>query len=106
MGIYFDTNIEFRAAYIAAGIQIEMQRHKDIAVAAISSIAHFEKEAIVRVLAYAYLEENIDAVKLAYKLDLRKEHFLACIDDYDSFKEIYLKNQEYEYEREQIYRVI
>jgi len=94
--IYFDTQIEYRHQVMTDFIETEMQRHKDIALEAISTVAHFEKESLTRILACSYLEENEDAVKLAYKLNLGKLEFLACIDDHESFKEFYLKNQEYE----------
>lgn len=95
MGIYFDTNIDYRNAYMAVVIENEMQRHKVIALEAISRVAHFEIEKIARVIAYSFLEEHNDAVNLAYKLDLSKVHFFAVLDDYDSFKELHLKDQEY-----------
>lgn len=94
--MFFDTHIEYRHQIMTDFLENEMQRYKDFAIQTISSIAHSEKEVLLRVLAYSFNEENEDAVKLAYKLNLGKLEFLACLDDYDSFKEFYLKNQEYE----------
>lgn len=75
-------------------IEKEMERQKENAVRAISRCVHFELETITRVLAYSFIEENEDAVKLAHKLNLSKLDFLAIIEDFDGFKEIYLKEQE------------
>lgn len=94
--IYFDTHIEYKNQVMTDYIQNEMRRHQKIAMQAISRIAHFEKEIVLRILAYSFIEENEDAVKLAYKLNLGKLEFLAYIEDYDSFKELYMKEQEYE----------
>jgi hypothetical protein len=98
--MYFDTHIEYKHQIITDFIENEMQRYQKIAEQAISCIAHFEKEIVLRILAYSFIEENEDAIKLAYKLNLGKLEFLACIDDYDSFKDLYMKEQEKQYEHE------
>ena len=77
----------------------EMQRHKDFAIEAISNIAHFKnkQECFLRVLAYSYFEEHEDAIKLARDMNLSKLEFLAVVEDFDGFKELYLKYQEQQF---------
>ena len=94
--MYFDTHIEYKHQVMTDYIQTEMQRYQKIAMQAISRIAHFEKEIVLRILASSFIEENEDAVKLAYKLNLSKLEFFAVLEDYDSFKDLYMINQEYE----------
>jgi len=98
--MYFDTYLEYKDSVMKDQIENEMRRHQNIALDAISRIAHFEKEVLMRILAYSYSEEHEDAMKLAQTLNLGKLEFFSILDDYDSFKELYLKDQEKQYEQE------
>lgn len=95
--MYIETNYEFRMKIQKEIIENEMQRTKENAVRAISKIAHFEEATLMKILSYSFLEGHEDAENLAHKLNLGKLDFLAAIDNYDAFKEEYLKDQELNY---------
>lgn len=92
--MYFDTQLEYECEMMNEMIEKEMQRTKEQALKTIQSIAHFETELFTKVLAYAWMDSQPDAIKLADKLDLSKLDFLAVTEEFEEFKEEYLKNYE------------
>ncbi len=93
--MYDDTHFDFRESVRNEFYEKEMQRTRDKALRELSKVVHSEFDLFSRVLASSYFEEQEDAIKLAHKLNLGKYEFLALIDDYDGFKEICLKKQDY-----------
>jgi len=75
-------------------IEKEMQRTKDSALRSLSAVVHFQTLNFTKVLAYAWFDSQTDAIKLSDLLDLSKLDFLAVNDDFEGFKEEYLKNYE------------
>jgi len=75
-------------------IEKEMQRTRDQAVTSLSRVVHFETLNFTRILSYSWFDSQPEAVKLADQLNLGKLDFLAVNDDFESFKEEFLRNHE------------
>ncbi len=98
--MYNDTYFDYRDSVEKDFYEKEMQRSKENAVRAISEVVHFEAETFTKVLASSFLDENEDAIRLANKLNLGKWEFYAVLEDYESFKEVVLKHNDYLQEQE------
>lgn len=90
--IYFDTRIEHDYDMINELIEKEMHRTKALALKNLSSVVHFETEEFAQILAYSWFDSLGAADKIADKLHLSKLDFLAIGEDFEGFKEEYLKN--------------
>lgn len=75
-------------------IENEMHKHKEATLHSISKVVHFETEALMKILGYSFLESFPDAERLAKRLNLSQVDFFAINEDFDSFKEYYLKDLE------------
>jgi hypothetical protein len=93
--MYNDTYFDYRASIRESFYEKEMQRTRERALRNLSPVVHSEFELFSRVFASAFFDEQEDAMMLAHKLNIGKYELLALIDDYDGFKEICIKKQEY-----------
>ena len=93
--MYNDTYFDYRNSVENDFYEKEMQRTREQALRNLSKVVHSEFELFSRVLASAFFDEQEDAVKLTHKLNLGKYELLALTDDFEGFKEICLKNQDY-----------
>ena len=93
--MYDDTYFDYRESLMTDFIEKEMQRTRDKALRELSKVVHSEFDLFSRVLASAYFDEQEDAIKLTHKLNLSKYELLALTDNFEGFKEICLKNQDY-----------
>lgn len=92
--MYFDTRIEYEYEMMNEMIENEMYNTRQRALSKLSSmIAHFTDEWAL-MIAYCYFDSISSAEKIADKLDLCKSDFLAIQEEFDAFKEEYLKNYE------------
>lgn len=98
--MYHDTYYDYKQSVMTDYLEKEMRKHKDTAIEIISRVAHSQKECVLKILAYSFFEEHEDAIKLAESLDLSKLEFLAVLEDFDGFKEIFLKEQDKYQEQE------
>ena len=93
--MYFDTIFDFRESVMNEFCEKEMQRTREQALRNLSKVVHSNFDLFSRVLASAFFDEQEDAMMLAHKLNIGKYELLALVDDYDGFKEICLKKQDY-----------
>lgn len=95
--MYFDTRIEFEYEMMNEMIESEMRKVKNKALIKISSLFAHSKILIKEfsfTLAYGYFDSYEPAENIANQLDLGKLDFLAIQEDFEAFKEEYLKNYE------------
>jgi hypothetical protein len=76
-------------------IETEMYKLKNKAMKKISSIVIGSNQEIANLLAYSYFDSLPEAESLARILSLEKLDFLAIQGDFETFKEAYLKFNEY-----------
>jgi hypothetical protein len=76
-------------------IEQEMYKIKNQAMKKIASIVIGANETIAKLLAYSYFDSLPEAESLARDLGLEKLDFLAIQEDFETFKEAYLKFHEY-----------
>ena len=97
--MYFDTQIEHNYEIMNEMIESEMHKIRANAVDKVSSIlAHPQKLFSIKdfamTLAYGYFDSYAPSENIANSLDLSKLDFLAIQEDFDAFKQEYLKNYE------------
>ena len=96
MGIFFDTRIESEDEVMTTFIETEMHKVEDKVLRKLSSIfvhqQFFSIKDFALMLAYSFYEDHKPAVKITNSLDLSKLDFLAVMEDFDGFKEEYLKD--------------
>lgn len=95
--MYFDTRIEFEYEVMNEMIEREMRKLQNDALGKLSSLFAHSKTLIKEfslTLAYSYFDSYEPAETIAKELDLDKLDFLAIQEDFDAFKEEYLKNYE------------
>lgn len=95
--IYFDTQIEYEYQAMNEFIENEMHKLREKVVGKLSTLfAHpnFFQEDVILTLAYGYFDSYEPSTRLANTLNLGKLDFLSVMNDFDAFKEEYLKNYE------------
>lgn len=96
--MYFDTLIEYEYEMMNEMVENEMYKVRDQALQNLSSFfAHhhsFLINDIAKTIAYGYFDSYAPSENIANTLSLSKLDFLALLDDFDGFKEEYLKNYE------------
>ena len=89
--MYAYSQIEYEYEIINERIEKEMYNTKGHALRKLSSIvAHFNDE-FALILAYSWFDSLPSAEKIADELDLSKLDFLAIQEDFDGFREEYLR---------------
>ncbi len=82
-------------------IENEMQLTKEFALKRLSLVADFKTHVSNDSFIYKFIQSWHDSVpavaNLAYEMDLDKVHFLALMNDFDEFKEEYLKKDREEF---------
>ncbi len=92
--MYFDSNIEYEDAIMNEMIEKEMYAQKRRSTYSISKLgSHFLGEQAI-VLANDWFDSLFTAEKIAESLNLGKLDFLAILEDFDGFKEEYLRDRE------------
>ena len=82
-------------------INKEMHKQKTIALQTISLFVHSEDNLyIAKMLAYCFFDSLPDAIKIAESYDLCKLDFLAINEDFENYKELFLIEQEKQFEGE------
>ena len=92
--MYHDTYYDYKQSVLKDFYEKQMLRHKERAILNISKVASIKQECLLKILASSFLEEHADAVNLANELNLGKLEFLSILDDYDGFREEYIRDQE------------
>jgi hypothetical protein len=79
-------------------LEREMQRHRKCALKSISYVMQVKptesNESFILMFVYAWQENLPAAINLAEQVNLCKLDFLALAEDFDGFKETYLKESE------------
>jgi hypothetical protein len=95
--MYRFSRIEYESEMIDQMIESEMHKVRDTILKKLSSsFAHspVSIKSLTLAVAYGYFESNEHAEIVAEQLGLGKLEFLAIAEDFDGFKEEYLKNYE------------
>lgn len=96
--MYYDNYIDYEDQQMDKFIENEMARVKQQALKTISSSAHFKtessNESFITMFVYCWHDSVPAAENLSDELDLCKLDFIALTDDFDAFKEEFLKNYE------------
>lgn len=96
--MYFDTRIEYEYEMMNEMIESEMHKIRRQAIEKLSSyLVHpqnFLTKDFALTLAYGYFDSHEPAENIAKAMDLGKLEFLSIMNDFDAFKEEYLRNYE------------
>lgn len=95
--MYFDTRIEYEYEVMNEMIEREMRKIQKDALRKLSSVFTHSQVLIKELaltLAYGYFDSYEPSENIANQLDLDKLDFLAIQEDFDAFKEEYLRNYE------------
>ena len=97
--MYYDTQLEYEYESMNEIIESEMHNARDNSLLKVSSIiVHPQKLFSIKdfamTLAYGYFDSYTPTENISNSLNLSKLDFLAIIEDFDAFKEEYLKNYE------------
>lgn len=95
--MYAYSQIEYESEMIDQIIESEMHKVKDHTLEKLTSyFAHspFSINSLANTIAYGYWESYEHAEIVAEQLGLGKLEFLAIAEDFDGFKEEFLKNYE------------
>lgn len=95
--MYRFSKIEYESEMLDQMIESEMHKLKERTINALSiSFAHspFSIKELLLTVAYGYWESNEHAITVAEQMNLGKLEFLAIAEDFEGFKEEYLKNYE------------
>lgn len=96
--MYAYTNIEHDYEMMNEMIESEMHKVRDNALRKVSSIFAHPKTFFIKdfasTLAYAWFDSHEPSENIASSLYLSKLDFLAIQEDFDAFKEEYLKHYE------------
>ena len=95
--MYFDTIVEYEREFMDNLIDSEMHNQIDQAHRLLGSMIVHPSISIkdfAMTLAYAWMDSQTSAETIANELGLGKLDFIAIMEDFDAYKEEWLKNYE------------